>query len=41
MLKHLPVLLRERNAPLALDLFRNVHRREALPGEPRDLMIPN
>ena len=41
LLKHIPVLLRQRDAALALDLLRDIPRRSPLAGEPRDLMIPN
>lgn len=41
LLKHIPLLLQQRDVLLAQDLLRDLPRRAPLVDEPRDLMIPN
>jgi hypothetical protein len=40
-LKHLPLVYREGDVALLLDLFDGRPPREALPDEPRDLLVVN
>lgn len=41
MLKHLPLLVRQHDVSLVVDFVRDLPRREALDGEPRDLFVVN